>query len=302
MAELKVADNEDHLAQIAAERLTQLIERAVGDRGIAFLSLTGGTTPRRLYSYLADAAHAWRNRIPWSSVHLFWGDERHVPPDAPESNYGMAKGTLLDHVPIPPDQVHRMRGELPDARNAAADYERELNDVASRIASRSVVASRSVASAFRRKNYYFDLMLLGLGEDGHIASIFPGSPLLRSEDVGHPFEDVGDPFERVGHPFRGAESEGELGEWPSIGRRVAGVWAPHLNAWRITLTPDAILDSHTIVMLVAGKKKANAVFAALRAPLDIVEAPAQLLRAADDRVEWFVDRTAATGLPPGAAR
>jgi 6-phosphogluconolactonase len=112
----------------------------------------------------------------------------------------------------------------------------------------------------------FDVMLLGLGEDAHIASIFPGSEWLAGTNSGHPF----------------------------AGRRVAAVWAPHLNAWRITLTPAAIHDSRAIAVLVAGARKANAVHAAIEAPLDVERTPAQLLREVDDVVEWLLDPSAAS--------
>ena len=249
MAQLSVASDEVQLAELAAERVTQLIVQAVADRGSAFVSLAGGNTPRRLYASLVDARQPWRGRIPWAQVQLYWGDERHVPPDHPDSNYGMAKAALIDHVSIPADHVHRIRGELPDAHEAAADYEKELGHV---------------ASGLRRK-ILFDLMLLGLGEDAHIASIFPGSELL---DDGRPLTE----------------------------RRVAAVWAPHLGVWRITLTPDAILDSGAMVVLVSGGNKADAVHAARRRVLDVKAYPAQLLRAADDRVDWFIDRAAASRL------
>ena len=248
MARLTVADDEIDLAARAAERIAQLLTDAAAARGSAIVSLAGGTTPRLLYSTLADSRQPWRSRIPWSQLQLFWGDERHVPPDDSDSNYRMAKVALLDHVPIPAGHVHRMRGELPDAHDAAADYEQVLTDV---------------ESGFSRIPL-FDLMLLGVGGDAHIASIFPGSELLES---------------RV--------------ERPPAGRRVAAIWAPHLSAWRITLTPEAILDSSAIVVLVAGTGKAEAVRAALHEPLDVRKYPAQLLRSADDRVEWFVDRAAA---------
>ena len=253
---LTVANDDVQLAELAAERVTQLIVQVVADLGSARVSLAGGTTPRRLYENLADTRHSWRRRIPWSQVQLFWGDERHVPPDHPDSNFGMAKAALLDHVPIPSDHVHRVRGELPDAHEAAADYERTLAEVAS-----AFLTAGASAKAVRRKTV-FDLMLLGLGEDAHIASIFPGSELLERANEG----------------------------------RAAAVWAPHLNVWRVTLTPEAILDSQAIVVLVAGTNKADAVHAALRAQLDVVTYPAQLLRTAGDRVEWFVDRSAAAHL------
>jgi 6-phosphogluconolactonase len=254
MAHLTVANDERALARLAAERVTQLIERAVTTNATAFVSLTGGSTPRRLYATLADDRQPWRSRIPWSRVELFWGDERHVPPDHPDSNYGMAQAALLDHVPVPVDHVHRIRAEMPDPHQAAADYERTL----------------TVASAFRRKtdtSSLFDLMLLGLGEDSHIASIFPGGELVDAH-----------------------------GTPRSAGRRAAAVWAPHLGAWRITLTPETLLDSETIVVLVAGANKAQAVHAVLRQTREVRTYPAQLLRAAEDRVEWFVDRAAASRL------
>jgi 6-phosphogluconolactonase len=255
MATLTVADDEAALALRCAGRITRLIEAAIASRGSAVVSLTGGSTPRQLYSLLGDAAQPWRRRIDWTGLHLFWGDERHVPPDHDDSNFGMAQQALLRHVPIPSEQIHRMRGELPDARAAAAEYAGEL------------------AAGFARAgrtDTTFDVMLLGLGEDAHIASIFPGSDLLAPSRV---------------HQAR-ADND----------TRVAAVWAPHLDAWRITLTPDAILDAHTIVMVVAGASKADAVRAALEEPLQISRRPAQLLREAGNRVEWFVDRAAAARL------
>ena len=249
MAKLTVLENEEALARAAAARLTALIERAIEARASAIVSLTGGSTPRRLYALLADHGEPWRERIDWTRVHLCWGDERHVPPDHPDSNFGMAHEALVRHVPIPPAQVHRMRGELSDAEDAARQYAGTL---------------REAVAAAGRRDQTVDLMLLGLGEDAHIASIFPGSDLLRDD----------------------RDDE----------RRVAAVWAPHLDAWRITLTPTALLDARAIVMVVAGEKKAAAVAAALREPVDIARHPAQLLREAGDRVEWFVDRAAAAAL------
>ena len=251
MAKLTIANDEEHLADLAAERLTRLIQVAIAGRGNAILCLTGGRTPRRLYTHLSDPARGWRDNIDWSRVHLCWSDERHVPADHPDSNYGMTKAALLDRVPIPSAQVHRMRGEIPDPHEGAAEYEQTL---------------RQAFSAAGRADMAFDVMLLGLGEDAHIASIFPGSEWLAGMNSGQPF----------------------------AGRRVAAVWAPHLNAWRITLTPAAIHDSRAIAVLVAGARKANAVHAALEAPLDVERTPAQLLREVDDVVEWLLDPSAAS--------
>ena len=240
MATITILNDEEAQAAAAAERLTLLVQQSLAARGRAVVCLAGGRTPRRLYEQLADARLPWRARIEWAGVHAFWGDERQVPHDHSESNFGMAHRALLAHVPIPAGQVHPMRGELPDAAAAAREYERVLPAT-------------------------FDIMLLGLGVDAHTASVFPGSPLL--EPAG----------------YQGAPD----------GSRVAAVWVGHLHAWRITLTPAALLNARAILMLASGDEKAAAVHAALAAQIDVVRWPAQLLRAADDRVEWIIDAAAA---------
>jgi 6-phosphogluconolactonase len=251
LAVLTVVDDERALATTAAERITSLIERSIRERGHAIVSLTGGSTPRTLYRFLADPMQPWRARIDWSRVHVLWGDERHVPPDHPDSNFGMANAALVGHVPIPASQVHRMRGELPDAHDAARQYESELD---------------AAFSAAGRSDRTFDMMLLGLGEDAHIASIFPGSPLLGASTF-------------------------------QVPGSVAAVWAAHLHAWRITLTPAAILNSRSIVMVVSGAAKADAVWWALEGAERVERHPAQILRRAQDRVDWIIDRPAAGRLP-----
>jgi 6-phosphogluconolactonase len=242
-------NDEEALAAAAAERVTSLIEGSIAVRQAARVCLTGGHTPRRLYQLLADRSRAWRPRIDWTRVYLFWTDERCVPPDHGESNFGMAHRALLSHVPIPPAQVHRMRGELMDAAEAAREYEMILRE----------------ARRHTPPDSLFDVMVLGLGEDAHIASLFPGSALLTGQE-----------------------------------QRVSAVWVEHLNAWRLTLTPRALLDARAFVMLVSGSRKAAAVRAALDEPEDATRWPAHLLRAAGDRVEWFIDSAAARlrGAPP----
>jgi 6-phosphogluconolactonase len=278
MAKLTVVDDEEALARAAAGRVTTLIEHAIGAQGSAVVCLTGGSTPRRLYELLGTESEPWRRRIEWSRVHLFWGDERHVPPEHPQSNFGMAKAAILERVPVAAAHVHRMRGEI-DARDAATEYDATL---------------RNGFTVAGRSDQRFDLMLLGLGEDAHIASIFPGSELLKA-----PGGPEGPPVHQR-PPLGGVEADLQVG----LGKadRVTAVWAPHLNAWRITLTPAALLEARTIVLVVAGTKKAGAVHAALEAPLDVSQWPAQLLRQAGDRVEWFIDRAAAAtvraSLPP----
>lgn len=230
MALLTIAESEVAVAERAAARFVALAGEAMRGRRAAMIALSGGTTPRRLYELLAS--EGWRSRVMWENVHLYWSDERHVPPDHKDSNYAMARDALVMHVPIPASHVHRIRGELPPDE-AARLYEKELPD-------------------------RFDLLLLGLGEDTHIASIFPGSPLLKERQ-----------------------------------RRGAAVWVPHLKAYRITLTPPVLLASAHLMVLVAGAQKAAAVAAAFDAPTSPERYPVHLLREAGDRVEWFIDRAAA---------
>jgi 6-phosphogluconolactonase len=251
VAIVTVLTGPEAMATAAAERVALLIESSLTARGRADVCLTGGRTPERLYGLLADPRHPWRDRIDWARVHVFWGDERHVPPDHPDSNFGMARRTLLARVPIPVDHIHRIRGDLADPVEAAREYEAMLREL-------------HAARASHRPSSLpmFDVMLLGLGEDGHIASIFPASPLL-------------------GEP--GANTPG-----PVVQNLVAAVWAGHLNTWRITLTPSALLNSAAILVLVSEPAKAPAVHAALDGPGPVTRVPAQLLRAAGDRVEWLI--------------
>ena len=249
MAVLTVVADEATLAVSAAERLTTVVNEAIVRRGSAIVCLTGGRTPKRLYELLGDPLQPWRARIDWARVHLFWGDERPVPPDHPDSNFGMAYRALVSQVPVPASQVHRMRGEFADAGDAGREYEAEL---------------RTGFAAAGRSDLTFDVMLLGLGENVHIASLFPESPLLAHE--------------------------------PPAEVLAAGVWVPEIDSWRITLTPAALLDARAILMLVSGAPKASAVHAALELDEDVLHLPAQLLRRANDRVEWIIDRPAAARL------
>src|SRR5262245_541104 len=161
MAQLKIAADKAAMSEAAAERVTWLVETAVTARGVAAVSLTGGTTPDLLYRFRAEPDRPWRRRIDWARVHLFWSDEREVPPDHRESNFGLANRLLLRHVPVPATQIHRMRGELP-ASDAGRLYDALLR-----------VRRAQTAGPL------FDVMLLGGGANAHIASIFPNSPLLE---------------------------------------------------------------------------------------------------------------------------
>ncbi len=246
MAQLKIVADKTAMSGAAAERVTWLVETAVTARGLAAVSLTGGTTPDVLYQFLADPNHPWRDRIDWAHVHLFWSDEREVPPDHQASNFGLAHRLLIQHVPVPATQIHRMRGELP-ASDAGRLYDALLR------ARRDQVAGP-----------LFDVMLLGIGANAHVASIFPNSPLVE----------------------RSERSE----------RLAAGVHVPEISQWRTTMTPPALLDSAVILVLANGSPKADAIAATLEGSLDVERCPAQLLRAAGHRVEWIIDSAASARL------
>jgi 6-phosphogluconolactonase len=271
MAQLTVVRDQAEMSETGAERITSRIEGAIVIRNAAAISLTGGHTPDLLYEYLADPDRPWRARIDWARVHLFWGDERNVPPDHPESNFGLANRTLIRHVPIPASHVHRMRGEL-----AAVDAGREY-DV--------ILRARRNETA----GPLFDVTLLGIGVDAHIASIFPESPVVA--ETSH-----GDTESRRKHTLGDSVSP-----WPVLQEHdelATGVWVPKLNQWRITQTPPALLDSTAIIVMAVGSTKADAIAVAIGGELNVSRYPAQLLRAADERVEWIIDDAAATSVSP----
>lgn len=253
MALLTIVEEPAALAMEAVPRVAAALPAVSAHGAPAMLCLTGGTTPRDLYRLLASSP--WRTRIDWARIHVFWTDERCVPPDHADSNFGMAHERILRHVPLPATQIHRMRGENPDAGAAASEYEAELSNG---------------FDAAGRTDRTFDLTILGVGDDAHIASLFPGSPLL-----------------------------GSLVEPLPASPRVAASVMPATGASRITLTPAAVLDAHQILVLVAGEEKAEAVRAALEGDLDETRWPAQILRRGGARVEWIVDRAAASLLANG---
>jgi 6-phosphogluconolactonase len=238
--EIIVVDNSEELAREAARRFTELAVEAVEFRGRFSVALSGGSTPAALYRLLAKAPY--REQIPWTGVHLFWGDERCVPPGDPGSNYRMAEETLIAGVPIPPENVHRIRGEL-EPRMAARAYERELQDF------------------FCGPRTRFDLVLLGLGDDGHTASLFPNSP---------------------------APDETE--------RLTAAVQAHYQDrpAHRVTLTLPAINTARAVLFLVTGGDKAGMVQAVLEGPAG--QSPAGKVRPSAGQLTWLLDAEAAADL------
>lgn len=236
-----VASNEA-LAEAAAQAVADAAEDAVKQTGRFTLALSGGSTPRRLYARLASPP--FRSRIDWARLDVFWGDERCVPPDHPDSNYRLADESLLSKVPIPPEQIHRMRGEDSDPERAALDYSQEL---------------ARVFSLKPGEHPRLDLVLLGLGADGHTASLFPGSPALNEN------------------------------------RRLAvATYAEPIKAYRLTLTLPVLNAAAQVIFLVSGVEKAEVLRAVLQdrpAP----SRPASLVRPERGTL-WFVDRAAASRL------
>lgn len=234
-------------AEVAAAAAAEVLARgaeAVTARGAFALALAGGSTPRVLYALLADPGGPFATRMPWQRTQVFFGDERHVPPDHPDSNFRMASQSLLERVPVPAENVHRIRGEVPDADAAAAAYERELR------------AALGEPPAL-------DLVLLGLGEDGHTASLFPGSPALEERE-----------------------------------RWVVAPWVERLGKRRITLTLPALEAARQVLFLVTGAGKSAALRRALREPASAEPVPASRVRPGNGRVLWLADRAAAASLGP----
>jgi 6-phosphogluconolactonase len=228
------------LYEAAASLLIRAAAEAISERGVFTTALSGGTTPQMLYSLLAQKCC---NEIDWQRTQVFFSDERCVPPDHPQSNYLMIRETLLDKAPIPPENVHRMKGEL-DPSAASVEYNEEL---------------RGVFGLSAEQNPSFDLILLGIGQDCHTASLFPGSEVL----YGNP-----DP--------------------------TSAVYVPKLQAFRLTLTPCVLTNSRLTIVLAIGKDKAHAVRQAIQGPLSPNECPAQLLRDASGQVMWLLDEEAAS--------
>jgi 6-phosphogluconolactonase len=220
-----VCDSKDLPAR-AAERIALELSRAIDQRGRASLALAGGTTPKASYEALAGLP------LDWSKLDIFFGDERCVPADHADSNYRMAKAALFDRVTIPTERVHRMQGELADRDAAARAYEAALPD-------------------------QLDVVVLGIGEDAHTASLFPGSPAL---------------LETV--------------------RRVLPVTGPKPPPERLSLTPPALRSARLCVVLASGAGKAEPVRRAINGPLDVLATPIQLALGG----VWFLDAAAASTL------
>jgi 6-phosphogluconolactonase len=249
------------VAAAAADLFERAAQDAIAVRSSFCVALAGGSTPLSMYRLLAERARdndrVGEPRVPplefrasiWSSTHVFWGDERHVPPHHRDSNYRMAREALLEHVPIPSAHVHRIEAGRDNPHDVAARYERTLRDV-------FATAPHDVP--------VFDLVLLGMGADGHTASLFPGTPLLREER-----------------------------------RLVAADHVASLDAWRITMTVPLLAAARLVVFLVTGREKAAIVTDVLGPGERREDYPAAVVASRAAKVGWVLDHAAAAGLALG---
>jgi 6-phosphogluconolactonase len=255
-AALEVYPDPLALARAVADQFADLASRSVAARGRFLVALAGGSTPLEAYRLLASPGLA--SQVDWSRVHLLWGDERCVSPDHPDSNYRMAREALLDRVPVQEGSVHRIRCEL-EPEVAAAEYERELRALAAGPGRPSAGDGGAVLR--------LDLVLLGMGEDGHTASLFPGTPAVEERE-----------------------------------RWVVAQHVPAVGAWRVTLTPVILNAAGTVTIVVSGSGKAGRLHRALTSPPQPRTLPVQAIQPKSGRLRWMVDAGAAalmSGHEPG---
>jgi 6-phosphogluconolactonase len=241
MAQRLVYPDRSRFIDGAADFIVDLAAQAIAERGRFTIALSGGGTPRPIYARLASADY--RDRIDWDKVHLFFGDERCVPPDDTHSNFHMAREALLDHVPLLPDQIHRIQGEL-DPAQAALSYEQEIQRL------------------FRTSTFpAFDLICLGLGDNGHTASLFPGTASLREKE-----------------------------------RWIVPQYVEVMASWRITFTAPLINAAHHVAFLVEGVGKTEVLWRVLDGPYQPDVLPAQMIQPVGGQLHWLIDAAAVTKL------
>jgi 6-phosphogluconolactonase len=242
-----VEPNPEALARRAAQYFAEMASEAVAAHGRARIAVSGGSTPKAAFALLADPNQPWRSRMPWDRLDLYFVDERCVPPTDPDSNYRMTREAMLDHVPLPAAQIHRMEGEL-EPYLAADLYESELRN------------------NFRLEGAelpVFDLVALGMGPDGHTASLFPNTPALHE-----------------------------------INRLVVANHVTQKDAWRVTLTWPVINHARSVFFLIAGQDKAEILKGVFTGPRNAERLPSQLIRPASGILTLILDASAAALLPP----
>lgn len=242
-AEIRVLTTPQELFAAAAEEVVRATNQAVAERGRFAIALSGGSTPKSLYNLLATNA---RTSLPWDRMFFFWGDERHVPPKDPESNYRMVEEAMLSKVPVPAGNVFRIAAENPDAAAAAEAYEQTLRKF-----------FQLKAGEFPR----FDLILLGMGPDGHTASMFPGTAGLQERS-----------------------------------RLVIANWVDKLKTRRLSFTLPVLNAARSVVFMVSGTDKATVLRSVLEEDVPGEQYPAKLVQPKDGKLTWFLDRAAASAL------
>lgn len=242
-SDIHLFDDTESLFEGAARRWIELANQAIQAHGGFHVALSGGSTPKGLYERLATPAH--REQVDWPRVHIYFGDERGVPPDHADSNYRMAKEALLQHVPIPPTQIHRLMAESEDLEATAEGYAQLL---------------LGALPAGGSGGVRFDLVMLGMGPDGHVASLFPHTPVLSERR-----------------------------------RLVAAVHVVQLDTWRLTVTLPVIDNARHTMLLVAGKNKASIMSEIMSDYHGHARYPVEMLKPVD-RLEWYVDHDAAPSL------
>ncbi len=244
-ATILVSRSSDQAYTDAAEFILRCAEQAIASKGAFTIALSGGSTPKRLYELLASPA--WRDRIPWNKIEFFWGDERYVPPTDSSSNYRMTNEAMLSKVSVSAERIHRVPTELEPPEAAAESYENEI---------RRVVPSRSGAVP------EFDLILLGLGTNGHVASLFPFQPALHEKS-----------------------------------KVVISEYIEEVKMTRISLTFPVINAAKDILFLSLGPDKASVIQEVLMGKPDAERLPAQYVHPEQGRATWLLDPPAAAGLP-----
>jgi len=241
--EIRTLTTPQELFDAAAEEVVRTANEATASRGRFTIALSGGSTPKNLFNLLATNA---RTSLPWDRMFFFWGDERHVAPDDPESNYRMAEETMLSKIPVAAGNVFRIKAENPDADAAALEYEQTL---------------RQFFQLEPGKVPAFDLILLGMGPDGHTASLFPGTDALKEKS-----------------------------------RLVVANWVEGLKTSRITLTLPVLNAARCVTFLVGGTDKATALRAVLEEDVPAEQYPSKLVKPSHGKLIWLLDRAAASAL------
>jgi 6-phosphogluconolactonase len=237
---IRILKNLDQVSSAAAEELIKCAVNAVDARGVFRIALSGGSTPKTLFTKLSSDQD-FKKQMPWQRTHFFWSDERTVPPDHPDSNYRMAREALFKHVDVSESQIHRIYAELEDPNRAAEEYEKEIR------------LHFNVALPHLPT---FDLILLGMGPDGHTASLFPRTEALKEQK-----------------------------------RLVVSNWVSKFNTHRITFTVPLINHSASVMFLVCGEDKAATLKAVLEGPYDPEVYPSQFIKPEGELI-WFVDQAA----------